>query len=42
MVSLRDSLKQTMVVVTHDPKTAERADRVYNMEDGVLREVRSK
>ncbi len=28
-LDIRDSLKQTMVVVTHDHKTAERADRVY-------------
>ena len=40
LVSLKDSLKQTMVVVTHDPKTAERADRIYNMEDGFLVEVK--
>jgi putative ABC transport system ATP-binding protein len=38
LLELRDSLKQTMVVVTHDQKTADRADRVYYMEDGVLRE----
>ncbi len=42
LVSLKDSLKQTMVVVTHDPKTAERADRIYNMEDGFLVEVKRK
>ncbi len=36
LLELRDSLKQTMVVVTHDYKTAERADRIYNMEDGFL------
>ena len=40
LISLKDSLKQTMVVVTHDPKTAERADRIYNMEDGFLIEVK--
>lgn len=40
LISLKDSLKQTMVVVTHDPKTAERADRIYNMEDGFLVEVK--
>ena len=38
LLELRDSLKQTMVVVTHDQKTADRADRVYYMEDGVLKE----
>lgn len=31
----RDS-RQTMVVVTHDPATAERADRVVNLVDGVV------
>ena len=35
---LRDSLKQTMGVVTHDQKTADRADRVYYMENGFLTE----
>ena len=40
MLELRDSLKQTMVVVTHDQKTADRADRVYYMEDGFLIEKR--
>ena len=42
MTNLRDSLKQTMVVVTHDPKTAERADRVYNMENGRLVEQKNR
>ena len=42
MVKLKDSLKQTMVVVTHDPKTAARADRVYHMEDGFLIEQRNR
>ena len=42
LISLKDSLKQTMVVVTHDPKTAQRADRIYNMEDGFLVEVKRK
>ncbi len=40
MLELRDTLKQTMVVVTHDQKTADRADRVYMMEDGFLVEKR--
>lgn len=40
LLELRDSLKQTMVVVTHDQKTADRADRVYYMEDGFLVERR--
>ena len=40
LLHLRDSLQQTMVVVTHDQKTANRADRVYYMEDGMLIERR--
>ena len=42
MLHLRDSLNQTMVIVTHDHKTAERADRVYNMENGVLIEQKKR
>ena len=42
LVGLKDSLKQTMVIVTHDPKTAQRADRIYNMEDGFLIEQRKR
>ncbi len=42
MVELKDSLKQTMVIVTHDPKTAARADRVYNMENGFLTEQKKR
>ena len=42
MLHLRDSLNQTMVIVTHDHKTAERADRVYNMENGVLVEQKKR
>ncbi len=42
LLELRDSLNQTMVVVTHDPKTAERADRIYNMENGFLVEQKSR
>ncbi len=38
MLELRDTLKQTMVVVTHDQKSAERADRIYVMENGFLTE----
>lgn len=40
MIELKNTLKQTMVVVTHDQKTAERADRVFVMNDGILREVK--
>jgi putative ABC transport system ATP-binding protein len=42
LLQLKDSLKQTMVVVTHDPKTAERADRVYYMGDGFLVEQKNR
>lgn len=38
LIELKNSLKQTMVVVTHDQKTADRADRVFVMEEGILRE----
>ena len=36
LLELKKTLNQTMVIVTHDQKTAERADRVYIMEDGIL------
>ena len=36
--ALRDRLGQTIVMVTHDPAIAERADRSVHMIDGVLRE----
>ncbi len=36
LVSLRDELKQTLVIVTHDEKLANRADRSYRMVDGEL------
>ncbi len=40
MIELKDTLKQTMVVVTHDRKTAERADSIYVMENGILHRER--
>lgn len=36
LVSLRDELNQTLVIVTHDEKLANRADRAYRMVDGEL------
>jgi predicted ABC-type transport system involved in lysophospholipase L1 biosynthesis ATPase subunit len=36
MVSLRDELKQTLVIVTHDEALADRADRAYRMVDGEM------
>jgi predicted ABC-type transport system involved in lysophospholipase L1 biosynthesis ATPase subunit len=34
--SLRDELKQTLVIVTHDETLADRADRAYRMVDGEM------
>jgi putative ABC transport system ATP-binding protein len=34
---VRSTLGQTLVMVTHDPEIAERADRVVELADGVLR-----
>jgi ABC-type lipoprotein export system ATPase subunit len=34
--SLRDKLKQTLVIVTHDEALADRADRAYRMVDGEM------
>ena len=36
LLSLRDELKQTLVIVTHDQRLAARADRAYRMVDGEL------
>jgi predicted ABC-type transport system involved in lysophospholipase L1 biosynthesis ATPase subunit len=36
LVSLRDELNQTLVIVTHDEALANRADRAYRMEAGEL------
>ena len=36
LLSLRDELKQTLVIVTHDLRLAARADRAYRMVDGEL------
>lgn len=37
LLGLRSELKQTLVIVTHDDRIAARADRVYHMEDGILK-----
>ena len=36
LVSLRDELKQTLVIVTHAEALADRADRAYRMVDGEM------
>ena len=36
LISLRDELKQTLVIVTHDEALADRADRAYRMIDGEM------
>lgn len=36
LISLRDELKQTLVIVTHDEALAGRADRAYRMIDGEM------
>ena len=38
LLATRAELGQTLVMVTHDPAVAARADRIYHMENGVLRE----
>jgi lipoprotein-releasing system ATP-binding protein len=35
-LSLREKLKQTIVIVTHDPKLADMADRKLTMQDGLI------
>ena len=34
--NLRDKIGQTFVIVTHNPKLAEMADRTLTMQDGVI------
>lgn len=36
LVSLRDELKQTLIIVTHDEALADKADRAYRMVDGEM------
>ena len=36
LIKTRDEIGQTIVMVTHDMKIAERADRVYRMDNGEL------
>lgn len=42
MISLRDTLGQTMVVVTHDMEIARKADRILVMTDGFLAPYRER
>jgi putative ABC transport system ATP-binding protein len=39
LVSLRQEFGKTMIMVTHDPKVAERADRRYYLNKGKLEEA---
>jgi ABC-type lipoprotein export system ATPase subunit len=36
LLAMRETMGQTLVMVTHDLSIAERADRVFSMEDGIL------
>ncbi len=38
LLDTRRELSQTLVMVTHDPAVAARADRIYSMQNGVLTE----
>ena len=42
LLELNKTLKQTMIVVTHDFSIAERADRILCMEDGKLRPMQKR
>ena len=37
LLGLRSELRQTLVIVTHDDRIAARADRVFHMDDGILK-----
>ena len=36
LLSVRAELNQTLIIVTHDPAIADRADRILRMDNGVL------
>ena len=36
LLSIRAELNQTLIIVTHDPDIAARADRILRMDNGVL------
>ncbi len=40
MQKLRDEENKTFVIVTHDPDMTKHADRIYNIKDGKMEEVR--
>ncbi len=41
LLSLKEMIGQTLIVVTHDGQIAARADRIFTMEDGELTETRA-
>lgn len=42
LCTIREKWKKTLVVITHDPRIAEMADRHFTMIDGELSEVNGK
>lgn len=42
MLKTKEMIGQTLIVVTHDPDIASRADKIYKMDNGVLRLFREK
>ena len=39
LLAIKEQIGQTLVMVTHDMKIAERADRIYRMDNGELSPV---
>lgn len=42
LCGIQKKLKKTLVVITHDPRIAEMANRRFTIVDGVLSEVQAK